>query len=222
MNRIYLPFLSIFLLLSGCLSSLKNENKQQDKRLNHEPATVEGEGLLYDGETLLGWEITKFGTEGRVKVSNGNIILEMGDGCTGINWIGDFPKTDYEVSLEAKRVSGNDFFCGITFPVDNSFCSLIVGGWGGSVVGLSNIDGKDASENETGILQKFEQDIWYQIRLKVSEEKIEAWINDEPVVDFSYKERELSIRAEVSLSRPFGICSWNSAAALRKIKLKSF
>ena len=30
---------------------------------------------------------------------------------------------------------------------------LIVGGWGGTVVGLSSIDGMDASENETTITE---------------------------------------------------------------------
>ena len=63
-----------------------------------------------------------------------------------------FPKVDYEVNLDAKRVAGNDFFCGITFPVGKRFCSLIVGGWGGATVGLSSIDGKDAAENETTLI----------------------------------------------------------------------
>jgi hypothetical protein len=48
---------------------------------------------------------------------------------------------NYEIKLEAKKVTGNDFFCGMTFPVGDSFCSFIVGGWGGPVVGLSSIDG---------------------------------------------------------------------------------
>jgi hypothetical protein len=121
-----------------------------------------------NGETLENWEITSFGTEGPVKVSDGTIVLGMGDGCTGITWKGDFPRTNYEVRLQAKKVSGNDFFCGITFPVDSTYCSFIAGGWGGPVVGLSSIDGKDASENETRTLKKFEHDTWYQIRLKVT------------------------------------------------------
>ena len=53
---------------------------------------------------------------------------------TGVTYQGQFPKTDYEVSLEAMRVDGVDFFCGMTFPVRSEFCTLIVGGWGGEVV----------------------------------------------------------------------------------------
>ena len=37
---------------------------------------------------------------------------------------------DYELRLEAKRVEGGDFFCGLTFPVGKEYCTLILGGWG--------------------------------------------------------------------------------------------
>ncbi len=118
------------------------------------------------------------------------------------------------------KVSGSDFFCGMTFPVDSTYCSFIVGGWGGPVVGLSTIDGKDGSENSTKTLMNFEHNTWYHIRLQVTDAKIMAWIDDKQVVDFTIDDHKLDIRPEVSLSRPFGICSWNTTAALRNIRLK--
>ena len=144
------------------------------------------ENALFDGKTLNGWKVTEFGPQGPVYVSEGKIILNYGDGCTGITWEKEFPKVNYEVTLEARKTSGNDFFCGMTFPVNEEFCSLIVGGWGGPVVGLSCIDGKDASENETTILKRFDKDVWYKIKLTVTDENITAWIDDEKLVDFSY------------------------------------
>ena len=54
---------------------------------------------LFDGKSLDGWQITNFGTQGTVQVIEGEIVLGMGDGCTGITWNGNFPKTDYEVKL---------------------------------------------------------------------------------------------------------------------------
>ena len=75
------------------------------------------------------------------------------------------PKTNFEISLDAKRVQGHDFFCGLTFPVGDSFASLIVGGWGGAVCGISSIDGNDASSNDTTTRRKFDNDKWYHIRL---------------------------------------------------------
>jgi len=161
-----------------------------------------------------------FGPQGPVNVSEGRIILGMGDGCTGVTWEKDFPRINYEVSLEAMKITGNDFFCGITFPIHNDYCSLIVGGWGGTVVGLSTIDGVDASENNTSIIRSFNEKEWYRIKLRVTEKEIEAWINDEHVVDFTYEGKKLSIRPEVELSIPFGITSWQTTAALRNIYLK--
>ena len=174
---------------------------------------------LFDGKTLDGWEITNFGPQGPVYVTGDKITLGMGDGCTGITWKKEFPLTDYEVTLEAMRVEGNDFFCGITFPVGKDPCTLIVGGWGGTIVGLSSINGMVASENETTTMRQFEKNRWYRIRLKVTEQTIQAWIDDEIVVDINLDDKTLSIRPEVELSKPFGIASWRTTAALRNIRL---
>jgi hypothetical protein len=144
----------------------------------------------------------------------------MGDGCTGITWKRDFPEINYKVTLEAKRVSGNDFFCGMTFPVGKEPCTLIVGGWGGTVVGLSSIDNYDASENETTTFMGFEMNRWYNICLEVKEDSIKASIDNELVVRFAIGNKRLSIRPEVDLSKPFGIASWRTTAALRNIRIQ--
>lgn len=181
---------------------------------------IPGTTRLFDGQTLNNWEITNFGPQGEVYISNGQIVLGRGEGCTGITWKDSFPQVNYEISLEAMRISGIDFFCGITFPVNDDFCSFIVGGWAADVVGLSTIDGFDGSENETTSRMYFHKNEWYKIKLKVSPEKIETWINEEKVIDFPYIGRQLGIRPEVSLSRPFGIATWNTTGAVRNIYLK--
>jgi len=207
----------ILLNLSTCRSGENPPEKQVpvvEENIPLEP------GSLFNGKTLNGWEITNFGPQGPVYVSGGSIILGMGDGCTGITWKGAFPESDYRVILEAKRVSGNDFFCGMTFPVGKEPCTLIVGGWGGTVVGLSSIDTYDASENETTQFMNFTTDRWYKITLEVKGPNIKAWIDSELVVDINSEGKSLSIRPEVELSRPFGIASWRTTAALRNIKLE--
>lgn len=223
MVRIVTPVLLIGLTLLVSCGQTRSGNAVASDTVpaeNKVSQAIKDTSLLFDGQTLEGWEITNFGPQGPVSVSGGNIMLGMGDGCTGVTWKGYFPVMNYEVSLEAKRVSGIDFFCGMTFPVDDSFCSLIVGGWAGNTVGISSIDRKDASQNETTLLRSFETDRWYTIRTKVTPGRIEAWIDDEQVVNLETAGKELSVRPEVGLSRPFGIASWRTTAAIRNIRLE--
>jgi hypothetical protein len=205
----------VVLLLANCKGGQKEQKTGQSEIVGTSDST-----LIFDGKSLQGWEITNFGPQGPVYVSGGEIILGMGDGCTGITWKGDFPLTNYEVSLDAMRVDGNDFFCGMTFPVGKDPCTLIVGGWGGTTVGLSCIDRRDASENSTKTLVKFEKKQWYHILLRVTETEIVAIIDSMRLVDFKTEHNKLSIRPEVELSRPFGIASWNTTAAIKNIRVK--
>jgi hypothetical protein len=177
---------------------------------------------IFDGKSLAGWKVTEFGGRGEVAVKDGQISLESGNDLTGVNFVGEMPKTNYELMLEAKRVEGGDFFCGLTFPIGESSCTFVVGGWGGSVVGLSSINGNDASENETAKVKEFENGRWYKIRLRVTPEKIEAWIDDEPMLDLETKDKKLGMRlGEIELSMPCGIASYHTRSSLRAIRLRS-
>jgi hypothetical protein len=210
-----ISLLFVLVLFIACSGKKGKHEKQAAPKVIH-LAEVDGT-YLFDGYTLNGWEITQFGPQGPVDVYDGKIIMNYGDGCTGVTYTKDFPKVNYEVNLEARKTSGNDFFCGMTFPVNDDFCSLIIGGWGGPVVGLSCIDGEDASENSTYILKRFDKNTWYKIKLKVTDQRIIAWIDGEKLVDFEYGGHELYVRPEVELSKPFGICSWITTSELRNI-----
>jgi hypothetical protein len=191
-----------------------------NRSLAAEPTKEPPSKSLFDGKSLKGWKKTQFGGEGKVEVKDGRIVLHSGGPMTGITWTEDFPKIDYEISLEAMRVDGSDFFCGLTFPVGDKPCSFIVGGWGGGVVGLSSIDGSDASENETTRFREFESGRWYKVRVRVTQDKIKAWLDKEQMVDLPTKDRRISIRLEVELSRPLGISCYATTAALRDIKVR--
>ena len=176
---------------------------------------------LFDGTTLGQWKPTAFGGEGEVHVEEGAIVLERGNDLTGVTWSGPLERVDYEIGVEARRLAGNDFFCGLTFPVGPAYCSLIVGGWGGAVTGLSSLDGQDASENETTTIRNFEDRRWYAIRARVTADRIQAWIDEAVWVDVKTTGRRIGIRSEVEASRPLGISSWRTTAALRNIRLRS-
>ena len=100
------------------------------------------------------------------------------------------------------------------------YCSLVVGGWGGTVVGLSSINARDASENETGTFKVFKQNQWYRVRIRVTKQKIEAWIDDEKMVDLETKDRKISIRGECEPCKPFGIATWRTEGAVRDIRVR--
>ena len=176
---------------------------------------------LFDGATLQGWKLSGFAGAGEVECRHGLLLCGMGDMFTGVTCTNPVPTMNYEVTLDGMRVMGTDFFCGLTFPVRDSFCSLIVGGWGGSLVGISSLDDQDASENETTQFISFENGRWYRIRVRVSETKIEAWIEQKKVVDVVITGRKLSLRpGDIDRSKPLGLATWVTSAAFREIKLR--
>jgi hypothetical protein len=184
---------------------------------------------LFDGRTMSGWKQSGFEGEANVRIMNpfkdarGAIIIEKGTTLSGITWIrgGVLPRTNYEISLEAMKLDGSDFFCGLTFPVGKSACSFIVGGWSGMVVGISSIDHADASENETTTGMDFAMNRWYRIRVRVTEKTIEAWIDDQQVVDVTTAGKAITIRpGDIQQSLPLGIATYMTRAAVRDIRLR--
>ncbi len=177
---------------------------------------------LFDGKTLGHWKPADWpGKGGKITVADGAIRIGVGDPMSGIVWDGEPPaRMNYEIELEAKRTDGNDFFCGLTFPVGTNACTFVCGGWGGTVVGLSCIDGYDASENNTTKTTTFKNDQWYTIRVRVTDKKIEAWIDDESFVEQELADHRISVRMEVEPCIPLGIATWNTGSAVRHIKFR--
>ena len=218
--------LLIMLLLPGiciigaCHQDIPGETSIEPKAEQPAPPA---EMSLFDGKTLGHWKVTDFGGQGKVYIKDGIIYLEQGNDMTGITWAGPLVRMNYEITLEAMRVSGSDFFCGLTFPVNENCCSLILGGWGGSLCGLSNIDYYDAANNETTRFVSFENGKWYHVRLQVIPNRIQAWLQEEgeePLVDMDITDRKIDTRAEMDLCHPMGIATWQTAGAARNIRLR--
>lgn len=177
---------------------------------------------LFDGKTLAGWKSIEFGGEGEVAIEDGKIVMQRGSDLTGISYSGEpLPNVNYEVTFEAQRIDGLDFFCGLVFPHKKSYCSFVVGGWGGGVVGLSSVDGNYANENNTGSNAVFKNGQWYRIRLRVGENFIRAWIDDKNVVDLDLTGHELSVHPAVDLAKPLGITCYSTVAGLRDLHFRT-
>jgi len=176
---------------------------------------------LFDGKTLTGWKEAEFKNHGKIGVDNGTLVIGAGVPMTGATFTGDFPKTDYEIRYEAERLRGGDFFASLTFPVGDSFCTWIAGGWGGDIVGLSSIDNWDASENETRAYFNFERAHWYRFHLQVTAERIQAWIDDQRVINVNIAGRSIGLRfGEMKLSAPLGLVSYNTEGSVRNIEYR--
>ncbi len=176
---------------------------------------------LFDGKSLDGWKETAFTARGKVTIEKGAIILGTGY-MTGITYTKEFPLSNYEIRYEAARLDGSDFFASITFPVKDSHLTWVLGGWGGTLVGLSSLDGMDASENETSTDWTFQRGRFYRFRLRVTDDRVTGWIDDQWAVDVLVTSRTIGLRyGEIELSRPLGIASWSTTGAVRKIEYRT-
>jgi hypothetical protein len=131
------------------------------------------------------------------------------------------PKSGYEIRFEAQRRLGGDFFASLTFPSGPNFATWVLGGWGGDIVGISSIDGWDASDNETRSYFNFDLNRWYSFRLRVTEDRIQGWIDEQRVVNVEIRGRAISLRfGDMKLSAPLGFASYNTTGAIRKIEYR--
>jgi hypothetical protein len=139
---------------------------------------------------------------------------------TGIAWEGEFPKEDFELAYEARRQNGIDIFGSCTVPVGDSHVTLSCGGWGDSVVGLSSVDDRNASDNMTTKIMSFKNGQWYKFRIRVTKEKVEAWIDDKQVIDLERKDKKFTIYDELKPHKPVGFFSWSTEGAVRNVEMQ--
>lgn len=151
----------------------------------------------------------------------GILRLQWGEALSGIRWTGGPVAPPFEIELEARRLDGSDFFCGLTFPAraTGECLTWVVGGWGGGTVGISSIDDLDAAHNETTRHKTFEKERWYALKLRRAGERLEAWIDGERVVDLDTTGRKLSLRpGAIEVCAPFGLATWQSSGEFKRLR----
>ncbi len=188
--------------------------------LAEEPKSI----ALFDGKSLENWQAFDAGGSGEVTVKDGALTIGTGESITGVIYqkAKDLPLTNYEITLEAQRLEGNDFFVGLTFPVgDLKTCAtLVMGGWAGSVTGISCIDELDASQNSTGHYRRFKDKTWYRVKLRVTPEELKVWCDDEEIINADIKGKKVGLRyGPIEDYAPLSFTTYQTTGAIRNIRL---
>ena len=173
---------------------------------------------LFDGRDLDGVVPVRFGGDGDVRVDGGRLLLEPGSPLTGVTFTATLPESGYEFEVVGCRLMGTDFFCALTFPVPGGCLSLVLGGWGGTVCGLSCLDGEDAAHNGTRRLRHFAAGRDYCVAVRVTADAIVASIDGEELLRADPRAHRCSVRAEVELCQPLGLCSFVTRASFASVR----
>jgi hypothetical protein len=214
---------SIWLALFAVLMLVGVSRGQKEAATEQKPAEAEWKPL-FDGKTLTNWKMAEFGGSGEPKVKDGNLVIPLGETLSGVAWTGpakDLPTVNYEIALEAQRVTGSDFFVGLTFPYKKAHASLILGGWGGGVCGISSVDNEDAAHNSTASVRDFKDKRWYRVLLRCTDDKIEAYVDGDQIVDLETTDKNIDTRADIDLSKPLGLSTYQTTAAIKDIKIRT-
>ena len=210
------------------LFSLINLSAEEEKPTTSSKKETKNQSVsLFDGKTLKGWKLCNYAGLGEVKVSpeTGALRVTRGEILSGIR-IDNFdkrklPKVNYELSLEARRVEGEDFFCCLTFPYKKTHASFVLGGWGGSVCGISSIDFMDAMENSTMTVRDFDEGKWYKLRLLVTENRFQGFVEEKKIVNVGIKGRKIGMRfGEIEESVPLGLSTFRTTAEYKNISIR--
>ena len=175
---------------------------------------------LFNGKDLTGWTAIVddifYDRAGKVEVVDGAVVLGAGQDLTGVRWAGKMLRDNFRIAFDARRVEGGDFFCGLTFPVRKGHVTLILGGWGGSAVGLSNVDELSAIENETTQSIEFKQGKWYGIDVEVNGNRIVVALDDKVIIDQEIGEHRFEVWPQMEPPRPLGVSTYSTKGAFRK------
>lgn len=169
-------------------------------------------------ELPAGCEVVASGGTGPIEFGDGRLVLGQGEPLTAVRFTQPLAHEEYELELVAARLVGNDFFAALTFPVGDDALTLVLGGWGGALCGLSCIDGEDAARNATRSFRRFERGRDCKVRVRVSGGHVVVTIDGEPLVDLDRRDYRLGLRTEVVGCAPLGIASWQTRGAIRSLR----
>ncbi|MES2468074.1 MAG: hypothetical protein V4675_12280 [Verrucomicrobiota bacterium] len=155
----------------------------------------------------------------------GVLVLERGEPFTVVRYEGKAPLLvdEYEISWDAMRVDGNDFFASLTFPVGSKeqCATFVTGGWGGWTTGISSIGHQFANENETSGSMEFATGRWYTFTLQVNIKCLRGLIDGKEQFKVGLKGKTIGMHpSEITKSMPLGFASYSTKGAIRNVRVR--
>lgn len=156
----------------------------------------------------------------------GVLVLEPGEPFTVVRYEGKAPLLldEYEISWEAARLAGNDFFASLTFPIGSKekCATFVTGGWGGWTTGISTIGHQFANENETTGSTEFETGRWYAFTLQVNTSCLRGLIDGKEQFKVGLKGKPVDMHpSEITKSMPLGFASYSTRGAVRNVRIRA-
>ena len=178
---------------------------------------------LFNGRDLTGWKTADLFEGGKVAVlPDGAVECDFGNPMTGIAYTNTPPRMNYELSLQAVRVQGSDFFVALTLPIETNYCTIIIGGWGGNLCGISSVDYLDASENQWSENTTLENERWYTLRVRVTPGVLQVFLDETLYtarVEGPPSRFSLRSGSDIDKTGPLGLASYRTKARWRNFTL---
>jgi len=178
---------------------------------------------LFNGRDLTGWKTADLFEGGKVAVlPDGAVECDFGNPMTGIAYTNTPPRMNYELSLQAVRVQGSDFFVALTLPIETNYCTIIIGGWGGNLCGISSVDYLDASENQWSENTTLENERWYTLRVRVTPGVLQVFLDETLYtarVEGPPSRFSLRSGSDIDKTGPLGLATYRTKARWRHFTL---
>jgi len=153
-------------------------------------------------------------TGGVWRVEGGELIQEVANNPDVRLTFGDPNWSDYEISLEAQKISGREGFL-ILFRAksERDFYWINIGGWGNTATAVER-----SNDNRRKVISpwrpmRIEEGRWYKIRVRCQGRRIQAWLDDQFLLDFTDDSENAHLTGKV------GVGTWLTRAKFRNIKV---
>ena len=77
----------------------------------------------------------------------------------------------------------------------------------------------DASENNTSSYQRFKDNQWYKVKLRVTPKEIHVWVDGKEVINADIEGKKLGLRpGPIESYAPLSFTTYQTTAAIRNVK----